>query len=138
MTPEIIAKLTAAAKSASENAYPRYSQFHVGAAVLGDDGQIYVGCNVENAAFGSTSCAEANAIANAVVNGVRKLQAVFIYTPTERYTYPCGNCRQIINEFAADTVVFSKCLQKDVHEHSFTELLPHAYDESDVLAGHQA
>lgn len=135
MNSIVLQQLAAAAKKASENAYCKYSHFSVGAAVLADNGEIYTGCNVENAAYGSTSCAEANAIANAVVNGAQTIQAVFIYTPTKRYTYPCGNCRQVISEFANGTIVYSQCLNTEVHEHSIGELLPSRFNDADVLSG---
>ena len=137
MDKVVLQQLAESAKIASENAYCKYSHFAVGVAVLADNGEIYTGCNVENAAYGTTSCAEANAIANAVVNGAQTIQAVFIYTPTERYTYPCGNCRQIISEFSdgVKATVFSQCLNVEIHEHSINELLPSGFDDADVLSG---
>ena len=86
-----------------ENAYCRYSKFRVGAAVLSDDDKIFAGCNVENASYGLTICAERNAIFQAVAKGElsndRKIKAVVIVTSAEEVTAPCGACRQVIYEF---------------------------------------
>ena len=119
------------ARAAMNNAYCRYSDFRVGAAVLTADGQIFAGCNVENASYGLTSCAERNAIFQAVAAGAiakeRKPQAVVIVTPTTELTPPCGACRQVINEFnpEADIFIFG---QDDVgQQFKLSELLPHAF-----------
>ena len=90
-----------AAKEAAQNAYAPYSKFHVGAAVRGDDGQIISGCNIENASYGLTICAERNAIAAAVGQGKRNLTDVVVYTPLEKILAPCGACRQVMAEFMA-------------------------------------
>src|SRR5881394_3925051 len=96
----IVREMQVAAEGAMKNAYCRYSKFRVGAAVLSDDGQIFAGCNVENASYGLTMCAERNAIFQAVAAGKlskdQKLKAVAIVTQAEELTAPCGACRQVI------------------------------------------
>src|SRR5271169_5350356 len=92
--------LIAAARQAASHAYCPYSRFHVGAAILTGRGGIFAGCNVENASYGLTICAERNAIFQAVARqGATKIRAVLVYTPTKKPTAPCGACRQVINEF---------------------------------------
>ncbi|GHG08450.1 cytidine deaminase [Thalassotalea marina] len=92
-------KLKLAAKQAYDNAYAVYSQFHVGAALLTEDGQVFKGCNVENASYGLTVCAERNCIAGAVVEGNTSFTHLVVYTEQEKLTPPCGACRQVIVEF---------------------------------------
>jgi cytidine deaminase len=87
------------AKEASKQAYAPYSDFPVGACVLTKDGNTYTGCNVENASYGLTVCAERNAIANAILNGEKEFLAVAIYSPKIQNCLPCGACRQVIFEF---------------------------------------
>ncbi len=94
-----VERLVEAARRAQKKAYAPYSDFPVGAAVLGDDGQVFPGCNVENASFGLTVCAERNAVAAAVVAGARPV-AVAVVAPKEA-TAPCGACRQVLAEFSA-------------------------------------
>lgn len=90
---------------ASKQAYAPYSNFQVGACILTDNGNTYTGCNMENASFGLTICAERNAIANAIANGERKIKAVGIYSPKMENCYPCGACRQVISEFSGENNV---------------------------------
>lgn len=90
------------AQEASKNAYSKYSNFSVGACVLAGSGETYVGCNVENASYGLTICAERNAIANAIANGERTILAVAIFSPNMENCVPCGACRQVIAEFQGD------------------------------------
>jgi cytidine deaminase len=122
-----LAKLKDAAKAASGRAYCPYSKFPVGAAVLTDAGEIFSGCNVENASFGLTICAERNAIFQAVANGARRMRAVLIFTPSIKPTSPCGACRQVINEFGPDVMVFSTCNGKQVSRWSISNLLTDAF-----------
>lgn len=93
------------AQEVSKNAYAPYSGFVVGACVLGESGNIYSGCNVENASYGLTVCAERNAIANAIASGEKFIQAVAIYSPNRFDCPPCGACRQVISEFQPDKEV---------------------------------
>jgi len=134
---DIVQKMRAAAEAAMKNAYCRYSNFSVGAAVLSEDGKIFAGCNVENASYGLTMCAERNAIFQAVANGSlskdRKLKAVVVVTPKEKLTAPCGACRQVIYEFCekadADIFIFG-----GNHSGAFklSELLPDAFGPEDL------
>lgn len=86
----------------SKKSYSPYSKFAVGACVLAEDDTIYTGCNFENSSFGLTICAERNAIGSAIAEGKRKIKAVAIYSPNAEYCFPCGACRQVMNEFKSD------------------------------------
>lgn len=90
------------AKEISKNAYAPYSNFNVGACVLGKSGKTYVGCNVENASYGLAICAERSAISNAIANGEKSISAIAIYSPQMENCTPCGACRQVIFEFQED------------------------------------
>src|SRR5712691_2639565 len=122
----IIQEMRRAAAAAWKNAYCPYSHFPVGAAVLTDSGEIFAGCNVENASYGLTICAERNAIFQAVAHGHPKIRVVVIATLTETPAPPCGACRQVINEFGPDATVFSFGEGRDVLVHPLSELLPGA------------
>ena len=123
----VVREMQVAAEAAMKNAYCRYSKFRVGAAVLSDDGQIFAGCNVENASYGLTMCAERNAIFQAVAQGVRKVKAVVIVTPTEKVTPPCGGCRQVINEFGPGAEIFVFGSGKAARQFKLSDLLPDAF-----------
>ena len=133
----IVQKMRAAAEEALKNAYCRYSDFSVGAAVLSVDDKISAGCNVENASYGLTMCAERNAIFRAVAKGELskdlKLKAVVIVTPQEKLTAPCGACRQVIYEFCeeadADILIFGS---KGDKIFKLSALLPHAFGPKDL------
>lgn len=127
MDDATVGRLRDAAEAASRSAYAPYSHFAVGAAVLTEDGQIFAGANVENAAYPLTVCAERNAIGAAVSSGRRRLRAVAIYTPTEHPTAPCGGCRQVINEFGPDAEIYSFCASDEVLHSRLGELLPRAF-----------
>ena len=119
--------LASAAKAAAAHAHCPYSGFAVGAAVLTTDGAIAVGCNVENASFGLTICAERNAIFRAVADGARAIVAVAVYTPRATPTMPCGACRQVLAEFGRDAVVRSVCDSSAHLQYTLTQLLPAAF-----------
>ena len=122
-----IEKLKEKAKAAAANAYAPYSKFYVGCAILTKSGNIYTGCNVENASYGLTTCAERNAIANAISSeGAIEIEKVVVYTPTPKATPPCGACRQVINEFG-DPEIHSTCNGTGSNTHEIAELLPHAF-----------
>jgi cytidine deaminase len=123
------------AREAAAHAYAPYSGFRVGAAVLGTNGEIYAGANVENASFGLTICAERSAIFQAVARGARRIEAVVVYTPTPVAASPCGACRQVIHEFGPDALIVC-CTDDDAAERRYTlgELLPGAFGP-DHLAG---
>jgi cytidine deaminase len=124
-----------AARQACGYAYAPYSNFPVGAAVLTDSGQIVTGCNVENASLGLSCCAERVALFNAVSQGQRRIVALAIYTPTETPTMPCGACRQVLQEFAAEAVIISLCQGDQRLEISLADLLPKAFSVQRPLEG---
>jgi cytidine deaminase len=128
------ADLIAAAREAAGQAYCPYSRFCVGAAVLTDRGEIFAGCNVENASYGLTICAERNAIFQAVARSKAPLtiRAVAVFTPTAEPTAPCGACRQVINEFGPDAHVLSICDGEGVIESRLSELLPRAFGPANL------
>jgi cytidine deaminase len=102
-------ELIATAKRAYENAYAPYSKFRVGAAILLDNGQVFSGCNVENASYGLTNCAERTAIFSAVsVLGAKqvRIRAIAVINDRDVACSPCGACRQVISEFGGDAEVF--------------------------------
>lgn len=116
------------AQEASKNAYAKYSNFAVGACVLAESGKTYVGCNMENASYGLTLCAERNAIANAVVNGEKHILAVAIYSPNMENCTPCGACRQVIFEFQGDQEIEIITNSKDGYKiYKMSELLPEGF-----------
>ena len=98
--------LADAAKSAMEHAYAPYSGFRVGAALLGRSGKIYTGCNVENASYSVTNCAERTALFKAVSEGERDFDAIAIVSSSGKKTPPCGVCRQALSEFAPKLAVY--------------------------------
>lgn len=118
---------------AAQLAYCPYSNFHVGAAVITQHGQVFAGCNVENAAYGSTICAERNAITTMIANcgPATKIQEVTIWCPTPTPVPPCGACRQVIREFAEnmDIRIWSYCADPTVNPLGLRldELLPFSF-----------
>lgn len=118
--------LVDAARSASERAYCRYSGYAVGAAIQAADGRIFTGCNVENASYGATMCAERSAIFGLVSAGQRDIVAVCVYAPGEPMAMPCGMCRQVIAEFCLDAPVLVAG-PRGVLRRSFAQLLPEAF-----------
>lgn len=121
-------RLFDAAASAQARAYAPYSRFPVGAAVLMDDGQIWAGCNVENASYGLSTCAEQNAIARAVGEGGGRVLGLAIVANATAPCPPCGRCRQILAEFAAPEVpVRSHAPSGAEARYTAGELLPHAF-----------
>lgn len=124
---ETLERLKDAAKRVSKHAYCRYSKFRVGATVLTQAGKTFSGCNVENASYGLTICAERNAIFQMVAEAQQPLQAIVIYTPTKTPSAPCGACLQVINEFGPEAEVISFCDGPDVLRKKLSELLPDAF-----------
>lgn len=127
LLPEIRSELLNSARNAMDQAYSPYSNFRVGAAVLTGDGEIYRGCNVENASYGLTVCAERVAIFNAVSDGKMDIVAVAVATMADRICKPCGACRQVIAEFSKaeqGLVIFTTCATGEVVEDNITGLLP--------------
>jgi cytidine deaminase len=126
-------RLIAQAKAASQRAYSRYSHFPVGAALLTDKGNIFAGCNVENASYGLTICAERNAIFHMVYQGDLKIEAIVIYTPTDQPASPCGACRQVLNEFGPKARVISVCDGPARNDTTVDGLLPGAFGPANLV-----
>ena len=120
-------QLMEVAREASKNAYAPYSRFPVGAALECCDGTIFKGCNIENAALGSSICAERTAICKAVSEGHTQFSRIAIYGEGEDYCMPCGECRQFMSEFSKDIEVL--CSRSDGRYVSYrlSELLPHQF-----------
>lgn len=127
LRPADVTALARAAKLAARRAHAPYSKFRVGAAVRAGSGKIYAGCNVENASYGLTSCAERNAIFAAVAAGETGIDAVVLYTPTPTVTTPCGACRQVIREFGTDVAIVAVCDGRDRLATTLAELLPRSF-----------
>jgi cytidine deaminase len=122
------ADLFAAAEAVRKRAYAPYSRFHVGAAILADDGRIYSGCNVENAAYPIGNCAEASAIAAMIAGGGKRIMRMYVTGPGSAPVTPCGGCRQRIREFAdQDVVVTSHGVEGEPLPMTVAELLPHSF-----------
>jgi cytidine deaminase len=125
-------RLERTAKAAAARAYAPYSEFPVGAAVLGRTGKVFGGCNVENASYGLCTCAERTAVFSAIASGERTIRAVAVYTPTPLPTAPCGACRQVIHEFGPDALVICLCDGKSRIETRLSALLPAAFGPGDL------
>lgn len=121
--------LVEAARRARENAVADFSGFRVGAALETADGAIVSGCNVENATYGLTVCAERVAMFKALSEGHRAFRRVAVVADTESPTPPCGACRQILWEFAGDIEVTLANLRDTTGRHQLSELLPHPFDK---------
>jgi cytidine deaminase len=122
-------ELKAKAKEVAQKAYAPYSKFRVGCALITTSGNVYSGCNVENASYGLTTCAERNAIANAIgAEGEIEIEQLVVYTPTDTATPPCGACRQVIYEFTRKAEIHSFCDSRESTTHPINELLPGAFD----------
>ena len=125
-------KLIAAARQAREHAHAPFSEFRVGAAVRTKSGRTFSGCNVENASYGLTICAERVAIFKAVSEGEREFDAIAVVTDADALTPPCGACRQIIWEFCGDVPVILANLKGKVERESSSKLLPRPFDSSNL------
>ncbi len=122
--------LIEAALHVRERAHAPFSNFKVGAALLGEDGQIYAGCNVENATYGLTVCAERVAVFKAVSEGARKFRRIVVAADTNVLTPPCGACRQILWEFCGDIEVILTNLQGKTESLRLKDLFPRPFDAS--------
>ena len=121
-------ELVRRATEARENAFAPFSKFKVGAALETADGKIYTGCNVENASYGLTVCAECVALWKAVSEGERKFQRVVVVTATEKPGAPCGACRQLLWEFCGDVEVVLASTQGYRETRHMAELFPRPFD----------
>jgi cytidine deaminase len=122
------ADLFAAAEAVRARAYAPYSRFQVGAAILADDGKIYAGCNIENAAYPVGNCAEPSAIAAMIAGGGKRIKRMYVTGPGTAPVTPCGGCRQRIREFAdQDVVVISHGVEGQPLHQTVAQLLPHSF-----------
>lgn len=132
---QTVSRLKQRAQRAAGNAHAPYSRFPVGAAVISGAGQVYAGCNVENASFGLTQCAERAALTAAIADGVRPgdLQTLVVYTPGNTAHPPCGACRQVMHELmAADSTVVSCCDGDAIRRWNRAEYLPDPFLPADL------
>jgi len=120
------AELVRRAREVMQNAYAPYSTFHVGAAIEAADGTIHVGCNVENASYGLTICAERMAVGAAVAAGKRSLKRIAVATAVEPPATPCGACRQLLAEFGLDLEIIAVGPSSE-RRWKLKELLPEAF-----------
>ena len=125
---ELIQKLLERARQVRGAAYAPFSNFKVGAAVLTASGQVFSGCNVENASFGATVCAERVAIFAAVAAGQRQIKALAVIADTPEPVAPCGLCRQVLQEFGADCQVIMANLTGEYRVVTMAQLLPYAFE----------
>jgi cytidine deaminase len=118
---------------AREKAYVPYSKFKVGAALLTENDQVFLGCNVENASYGLTNCAERTAIFKAVSEGAKKIKAIAVVGETDGPISPCGACRQVIAEFCdEDTKIILANIKGDIAETTIREILPGYFSSKDL------
>ncbi|PAD39318.1 cytidine deaminase [Terribacillus sp. 7520-G] len=136
MTKEELIEL---AKEARERAYIPYSKFGVGAAVLTKSGNVYQGCNIENAAYPVTCCAERTAIFQAIANGEREFSEIAVVANTERPVPPCGSCRQVMAEFFPHDAVIHIANMNGVSKTiTMEELLPFSFQPEDLFSDEKA
>ncbi len=119
------------AYEATKKSYAPYSNFRVGAALLTEDGKVFTGCNIECASFGGTNCAERTAVFKAVSEGYTKFKAIAVVSAGEMFTYPCGICRQVLNEFAPDIdiILDDHGTMKVIN---LKEMLPYSFGPNDI------
>lgn len=127
VSPDQIQELSRLAQEAYKNAYVPYSHYPVGAATLWGSGRTVSGCNVENASYGLTICAERNSIFHAASHGERELRAVAIAVPTEAFPSPCGACRQVLREFTQECLVILVNGKGQTKTTSLKALLPESF-----------
>jgi cytidine deaminase len=130
LTDQQIARLIEEARKARQRAYAPYSRFQVGAALLGTDGNVYPGCNVENGSFGLTLCAERAAVGSAVASDCRDFHALAIYSETddESPITPCGACRQVLAEFNPFLTIICANEKESTRVFRLDELLPFHFE----------
>ncbi len=116
-----------AAREAAQTAYAPYSRFLVGAAILTEDGTVHAGCNVENASYGLSICAERNAATSMVSTGGddRRIKSVAVFSPNAAPCFPCGACRQFLREFGCEEVVVEEA--SGLRRYPFEEMLPNSF-----------
>ena len=125
-------KLVVLAKEAMKNAYAPYSHFQVGAALLAKDGRVFTGCNVENASYGATNCAERTAVFKAVSEGCREFDAIAIVASSGDFISPCGICRQVLAEFMPEGKVILDSHENGMVTYLVRELIPLGFTAKDI------
>ena len=128
LTPAERDALVAAATAAREKAAASYSHFHVGAALLAEDGRVFSGCNVESASYGLTICAERTAVVKAISEGARRFRAVAVVTGADEPTSPCGACRQVLWDQCRDVAVVMATTGGKLEETTLAALIPRAFE----------
>lgn len=134
MEPLPLDRLVRLARETLANAYAPYSRFNVGAALETDTGEVFTGCNVENASFGLTICAEQNAVAAAVSRGRRRFRRLVVVTAGQRAVAPCGRCRQVLAEFGTDVMIYGVANGESVHW-QLKDLIPDHFGRDSLDAG---
>lgn len=124
-------QLLALAREAMTRSYSPYSHFKVGACLLSEDGRVFLGCNVENASFGLTNCAERTAVFKAISEGATEFSTLAI-AAEHAAPWPCGACRQVLNEFAPDIRVLVTWDNGKVEESTLSALLPHSFGPKEL------
>lgn len=124
--------LCAAAQAMLERSYAPYSHFPVGAALECADGSVFTGCNIENAAFSPSICAERTAVAKAVSEGHRDFVRIAVAGSTEQFCPPCGVCRQVLSEFAPDLEIIALNGRGEQRRFTLRELLPHSFGPANL------
>ena len=119
-------ELISKAYEATKNSYAPYSKFNVGAVALCGE-KIYMGCNIENASFGATICAERCAIFKAVSDGCTKIDKIVIVCSTNDFAYPCGICRQVMTEFMDENGIIVVTNDKEIREYKLSDLMPESF-----------
>ena len=119
------------ALKAKEMAYVPYSNFNVGAALLTEDGKLYTGCNIENASFSPTICAERTAVFKAVSEGHRKIKEIAVVGDSH-FSYPCGVCRQVLREFGKNATIYVANSEDEYREYKLDDLLPNSFGPDDL------
>lgn len=125
-------ELVLLAKEAMEKAYAPYSKFKVGAALLAKDGSVFLGCNVENASYGATICAERTAVTKAISEGVKEFEKIAIVASSGDYAAPCGICRQVLYEFLPEGEVILDSVSEGMKVMKLKELLPMGFRGEDI------
>ena len=134
MDPVPLDRLVALAREMLAHSYAPYSRFSVGAALEADTGEVFTGCNVENASYGLTICAEQNAVAAAVARGRRRFRRLVVVTGGQRAVAPCGRCRQVLAEFGTDMVVYGVANGERVHW-QLKDLIPEHFGRESLNPG---
>lgn len=129
---ETIDKMYEIAKKTIEKAYVPYSEFPLAAVLMTKEGKFFTGVNIENAAFGSTMCAERTAVFKAVSEGYKEFETLLILSKTKKPVTPCGACRQVINEFSKDLEIIMMTYDKDKIIKTNRELLPGSFNRDDM------